>query len=72
MLKSLADDVELNDPPNLTDPDGQPLLGMKCHFIEVNTRYLSDYVGFALWYYRKGRFLLKEWQPVLGQPRNDA
>ncbi|HLZ98621.1 MAG TPA: hypothetical protein VKP66_11850 [Steroidobacteraceae bacterium] len=23
-----------------------------CHFIEVAERYYSDYVGFALWYYR--------------------
>jgi hypothetical protein len=57
MLKTLADDIELNDPPNLSDPDGL-ILGMKCHFLEVNTRYYSDYVGFALWYYRKRQFPL--------------
>jgi hypothetical protein len=39
MLKTTADDIELNDPPNLTDPNGRQLLGMKCHFLEVNTRY---------------------------------
>jgi len=58
MLKSLADDIELNDPPNLTNPDGHLLLGLKCHFLEVNTRYYSDYVGFALWFYRKRQFPL--------------
>jgi hypothetical protein len=58
MLKTLADDIELNDPPNLTDPDGHLLLGMKCHFLKVNTRYYSDYVGFALWFYRKRHFPL--------------
>jgi Domain of unknown function (DUF4262) len=58
ILKSLADDIELDDPPNLTDPAGHLLLGMKCHFLEVNTRYYSDYVGFALWYYRKRQFPL--------------
>jgi Domain of unknown function (DUF4262) len=60
MLKTLADDIELNDPPELTDPNGHLLLGMKCHFIEVNARYFSDYVGFALWFYRKCRFPLHQ------------
>jgi hypothetical protein len=27
-----------------------------CHFLEVNRRYYSDYVGFALWFYRKRQF----------------
>jgi hypothetical protein len=58
MLKILADDIELNGPPNLTNPDGYVLLGMKCHFLEVNTRYYSDYVGFAKWFYRKRHFPL--------------
>jgi tetratricopeptide (TPR) repeat protein len=49
MLQSLSKDIELNDPPNLTDPDGHVLLGVKRHFLEVNARYYSDYVGFALW-----------------------
>jgi hypothetical protein len=56
MLKVVADDIEANDPPNLTDPNGSLILGMKCHYVEVNARYYSDYVGFALWYYRKHRF----------------
>jgi hypothetical protein len=60
MLKTLADDIELNSPPDLTDPDGHLLLGVKCHFLEVNTRYYSDYVGFALWFYRKRRFPLHQ------------
>ena len=68
MLKTIADDIELNDPPNLTDPDGQLLLGMKCHFLEVNTRYYSDYVGFALWFYRKRRFPLYQ----IVWPNNDG
>jgi len=42
----------------LNDANGHLLLGMKCHFLEVNTRYYSDYVGFALWFYRKRRFPL--------------
>jgi Domain of unknown function (DUF4262) len=58
MLKTLSDDIELNDPPNLTDPNGHLLLGMTCHFLEVNPRYYSDYVGFALWFYRKRKFPL--------------
>jgi Domain of unknown function (DUF4262) len=58
MLKTLADDIELNRPPDLTDPDGQLLLGMKCRFIEVLPRYYSDYVGFANWFYRKRQFPL--------------
>ncbi|SRR5258708_32870119 len=58
MLKTLADDIELNDPPNLTDSAGHLLLGMNCHFLEVNPRYYSDYVGFALWFYRKRKFPL--------------
>jgi hypothetical protein len=56
ILKTIADDVELNSPPDLTALDGHLLLGMKCHFLEVNTRYYSDYVGFALWFYRKRKF----------------
>jgi hypothetical protein len=58
MLKTLSDDIELNSPPDLTDSAGHQLLGMKCHFLEVNDRYFSDYVGFALSYYRKRRFPL--------------
>jgi Domain of unknown function (DUF4262) len=79
MLKSLADDIELNDSPNLTDPDGQLLLGMKCHFLEVNARYYSDYVGFALWHYRKRKFPMYQivwpnedglypWDPLATKP----
>ena len=56
MLKTLADDIELNSPPDLTDPDGHLLLGMKCRFVEVLPRYYSDYLGFALWFYRKRQF----------------
>jgi Domain of unknown function (DUF4262) len=58
LLKTIADDIESNSPPNLTNPDGYPWMGMKCHFLEVNTRYYSDYVGFALWFYRKRHFPL--------------
>jgi hypothetical protein len=68
ILKTLADDLELNNPPNLTDPDGQLLLGMKCHFLEVNTRYYSDYVGFAKWFYRKRHFPLYQ----IVWPNNDG
>jgi hypothetical protein len=53
ILKALADDIELNHPPKLSGADGHLLLGIKCHFLEVNTRYYSDYVGFALWYYHR-------------------
>ena len=42
----------------MNDADGQLLLGMQCHFLEVNPRYYSDYVGFALWFYRKRKFPL--------------
>jgi hypothetical protein len=58
MLKALSLDIELNCPPDLTDPGGFLILGMKCHFLEVNTRYYSDYVGFAKWFYRKRHFPL--------------
>jgi hypothetical protein len=67
MLKTVATDIELNDPPNLTDPNGHLLLGFKCHFLEVDTRYYSDYVGFALWHYRKRRFPLYQ----IVWPNND-
>jgi Domain of unknown function (DUF4262) len=58
MLKTLADDIELNCPPHPSDTN--LLIGMKCHYIEVNPRYYCDYVGFALWYYRKRRFPLHQ------------
>jgi hypothetical protein len=69
MLNTLADDIEMNDPPDLTDPDGHLLLGMKCHFLEVHTRYYSDYVGFAKWFYRKRSFPLYQivWQNDQGR-----
>jgi hypothetical protein len=68
MLKTVATDIELNDPPKLTDPGGHQLLGMKCHFLEANPRYYSDYVGFALWYYRKRKFSLHQ----IIWPNNDG
>jgi hypothetical protein len=37
MLETLATDIEMNCPPDLTDPDGHLLLGMKCLFLEVHT-----------------------------------
>jgi Domain of unknown function (DUF4262) len=58
MLNSIAKIIELNDPPDLTDPNGYLLLGMKCRFVEVLPRYYADYVGFALSYYRKRHFPL--------------
>jgi hypothetical protein len=58
MLKTLADDIELNCEPDPSDTN--LLIGMKCHYIEVNPRYYSDYVGFALWYYRKRNFRLHQ------------
>ena len=42
MLKTFADDIELNCEPDLSDMN--LLIGMKCHYIEVNPRYYSDYV----------------------------
>ena len=56
MLESLATQIEDGGPPNLADSEPYPLLGIPCHFLEVNPRYYSDYVGFALWFYRKRRF----------------
>jgi len=58
MLESLATQIEDGGPPNLADSEPYPLLGIPCHFLEVNPRYYSDYVGFALWYYRKRKFPL--------------
>jgi hypothetical protein len=68
MLKTLSDDIEQSSPPNLTDSAGHQLLGMKCHFLEVNTRYYSDFVGFALWFYRKRHFPLYQ----IVWPNNDG
>jgi hypothetical protein len=58
ILKTLADDIEMNSPPKLGNSDGHRLLGMKYQVVQVDTRYYSDYVGFALWFYRKRRFPL--------------
>ena len=58
MLETLANDVEMNGQPDVNDPEAHLLLGMKCRFVKVLPRYYSDYVGFALWYYRKRRFPL--------------
>ena len=58
MLKTLATQIEDGDPPNLSNPGPYPILGSPCHFLKVNTRYYSDYVGFALWFYRKRQFPL--------------
>jgi hypothetical protein len=60
MLKTLADDIEMSSPPNLPDANCHLLLGMKCRFVEVWARYYSDYVGFALWYYRKHKVPLHQ------------
>jgi hypothetical protein len=68
ILKTLANDIELNDPPNLTNPDGHLLLGMRCLFVEVLPRYYSDYVGFAKWFYRKRHFPLHQ----IVWPNNDG
>ena len=68
MFKTLADEIELNSPPDRTDPNGHELLGLKCHFLEVNPRHYSDYVGFALWYYRKRKFPLNQ----IVWPNSDA
>jgi hypothetical protein len=58
ILETLATQIEDGDPPNLANPDPFLLLGIPCHFLEVNERYYSDYVGFALWFYRKRHFPL--------------
>jgi hypothetical protein len=68
ILKTLADDIESNSQPDLSDPNGHLLLGMKCHFLRVDTRYYSDYVGFALWFYRKRQFPLYQ----IVWPNNDG
>jgi hypothetical protein len=58
MLECLATQIENGSAPDFADHDPYPLLGIPCHFIEVNPRYYSDYVGFALWFYRKRQFPL--------------
>src|SRR5271154_4446984 len=68
MLKSLASQIEDGCTPDLRDPEPYLLLGMRSHFVEVNTRYYSDYVGFALWYYRKRHFPLYQ----IVWPGNDS
>lgn len=79
MLEALATQIEEGSAPDLKDPDPDPLLGIPCHFLEVNTRYYSDYVGFALWYFRKRKFPLHQiawpdgdglypWDPLAPKP----
>jgi Domain of unknown function (DUF4262) len=72
-------DIESNRRPDLSEATGHSIVGMKCHFIEVNPRYYSDYIGFALWYYRKSQFSvcqivwpdrdgLYPWDPLAAKP----
>jgi hypothetical protein len=68
MLESIATQIEDGDPPNFSNPDPYPLLSIPCRFLKVNLRYYSDYVGFALWYYRKRRFPLYQ----IVWPGNDS
>jgi hypothetical protein len=68
MLNTIAKNIELNDPPDLTNQSGYSLLGMKCRFLEVLPRYYADYVGFALSYYRKRHFPLYQ----IVWPNNDG
>lgn len=58
MLNTLATDIERNSPPNLSDPNPYAVLGIRCQFLEVPTRYNADYIGFARWFYRKRHFPL--------------
>jgi hypothetical protein len=58
MLETIATKIENGCAPDFTDPDPHLLLGIPCHFLEVNPRYYSDFVGFALWFYRKRHFPL--------------
>jgi hypothetical protein len=58
ILESIAHRLEKNEPPDLTVPALPLLPGIPCLFREVLPRYYADYVGFALWFYRKRQFPL--------------
>jgi hypothetical protein len=56
ILKIIADRLERNESPDLTLPNISIVPGVMCLFREVLPRYYADYVGFALWFYRKRKF----------------
>jgi hypothetical protein len=58
MLSTIADELDANRHPDLTDPTPYILLGIPCRFVEVAAHHYSDYVGFARWYYRGKHFPL--------------
>jgi hypothetical protein len=58
ILETLSNQLEKNQTPDLSAPTLDLLPGTPCLFREVQPRYYSDYVGFALWFYRKRRFPL--------------
>jgi Domain of unknown function (DUF4262) len=68
ILNTIATNLEDNNPPDLNLPTGTLIPGVACYFIEVSPQHYPDYVGFALWYYRKRHFPLYQ----LVWPSNDG
>jgi Domain of unknown function (DUF4262) len=58
ILETLSNTLEKNESPDLTAPALDLIPGIPCLFQDVLPRYFSDYVGFALWFYRKRKFPL--------------
>jgi hypothetical protein len=47
ILDTIATGLDHNHRPNLSGPTDTLIPGALCYFIEVHTRYYSDYVGFG-------------------------
>lgn len=60
MLSTIADELDANRHPDLSDPDPYIVLGIPCRFVEVAAHRYQDYVGFARWYYRGKYFPLHQ------------
>jgi Domain of unknown function (DUF4262) len=58
ILNTIAIGLDDNHRPDLSTTTDTLIPGAKCLFLEVLERYYQDYVGFALWYYRKRKFPL--------------
>ena len=68
MLATIANELEENRQPDLSDAGSYLLLGIACRFIPVDTQHYQDYVGFARWFYRGKHFPLYQ----IVWPSNDG
>jgi hypothetical protein len=57
-LNAVATALEKDHRPDLNLPTLDLIPGARCLLLEVSPHYYSDYVGFALWFYRKRHFPL--------------